>query len=90
VGRENLNGFFGLSATTKHRLTSNPLMQGLTAAWRIGTGWAGVHARPGREGTQHGSIFPCGSLEMFFKKDHAVIAKCIEECHEVHGHSVVH
>jgi hypothetical protein len=40
--------------------------------------------------TRYGNLFPCVSLEAFFKKDHALIAKYIEECHDAHGGSLIH
>jgi len=35
-------------------------------------------------------MFPCVSLEAFFKKSQVMIAKYIEECHEIHGCSSIH
>jgi len=39
---------------------------------------------------RYGNMFPCVSLEAFFKKDQVLIAKYIEECHEIHGCSSIH
>jgi len=39
---------------------------------------------------RYGNMFPCVSLEAFFKKDQVLIANYIVECHEIHGCSSIH